>query len=116
MKIQHILLLLLSFAGLQLFSNLTAWESAVVAFFIYFFLEFLSGLGFRIAILDLTIILAFFTWLVMPVIFYHEYTREFSLARLWYKYLPIPSDEYFSFALPATLMMALGFRVPFYRS
>jgi len=52
----------------------------------------------------------------MPVIFYHEYPRSFRLARIWYKYMPIPSDEYFSFALPGTLMMVLGLRLPLFRS
>jgi hypothetical protein len=83
-----------------------------VFLFVFFFLEFLLDLGERIVILDLAIVLAIFTCLIMPAIFYHEYTRENHLARLWLKYMPISSDEYFSFAAPAIFMMILGFRVP----
>ncbi len=79
---------------------------------IYFFLEFLNDLGSRIVILDLSINLAIFTCLVMPVIFYHEYGYDHFLARLWLKYMPISSDAYFTFALPAVLLMILGIRFP----
>jgi len=34
------------------------------------------------------------------------------MARLWLKYMPISSDEYFTFALPAVLAMAIGIRLP----
>jgi len=92
--------------------SLTVWEGLSISMFIYFFLEFLYDLGKRIVILDMLILLAIATWLVMPVIFYHFYTRENYLARLWFKFMPIPSDEYFSFVLPGTLTMILGLRIP----
>ena len=63
-------------------------------------------------ILDLVVILASVTCLILPIVFYHEYTRENHLARLWVKYMPIPTDSYFSFTVPATLSMILGFRLP----
>jgi hypothetical protein len=100
------------FLSCMVFSTLSTWESLSVFLFVFFFLEFLLDLGKRIVILDLAIILAIFTCLIMPAIFYHEYTRENHLARLWLKYMPISSDDYFSFTLPAIFMMILGFRVP----
>jgi hypothetical protein len=48
----------------------------------------------------------------MPVIFYHYYTRENPLAHIWYKYMFIGSDAYFSFIIPAVIALALGFRLP----
>jgi hypothetical protein len=96
----------------QVFSALTTWESLSVCMFIYFFLEFLNDLGTRIVMLDLAIILAVFTCLVMPVIFYHEYGADYFLARLWDKYMPISSEGYFSFAVPAVFLMILGIRFP----
>jgi len=92
-------------------TNLTAWEALSVCLFIFFFFDFLDNLGQKIVIMDLSIVMAILTCLVMPVIFYHEYTRENQVARLWHKYMPIPSDDYFSFAVPATLFMTLGLRV-----
>src|SRR5215467_14160798 len=93
-------------------SNLTSWESASICLFIYFLLEFMWDLGKRNVILDLPILLAILTWLVMPVIFYHEYTTQNPLAFLWKKFMPIPTDQYFSFAFPGTVSMILGLRMP----
>jgi hypothetical protein len=87
-------------------------ENFSVCLLIYFFLDFLSNLGKKIVILDLTIIMAVLTCLVMPVIFYHVYTRANPLARLWVKYMPVNSDDYFAFALPAVLLLTLGLKVP----
>jgi len=93
-------------------SNLTALETLSIGFFIYFFLEFLDNLSKKIVILDISVLMALFTCLIMPIIFYHYYTMDNRLARLWVKYMPVPSDVYFSFALPAVLSMTLGMRIP----
>jgi len=92
--------------GLPILENLAIFVS------VYFLLSFLNGLGNKIIIMDLATVMAGFTCLVMPVVFYHEYTRENFLARLWVKYMPISSDEYFSFAVPAIVAMGIGFRLP----
>ncbi len=63
--------------------------------------------------MDLAILLAILTCLVMPIFFYHIYNRGNYLAWLWKKYMPIDSDRYYSFALPAVLTMAAGIRFPF---
>ncbi|MBS1596787.1 MAG: hypothetical protein JST75_01075 [Bacteroidetes bacterium] len=62
--------------------------------------------------MDLSILIALFTCLLMPIIFYHFYTRDNRLARIWIKYMPIISDQYFSFATPAILAMVIGLRLP----
>jgi hypothetical protein len=93
-------------------SSLTDWESLSVSLLIYFFLEFVYDMGNRIVIMDFAILLAIFCCLVMPVIFYHEYTRGFKLAALWIKYMPIESDTYFSFAFPSVVALILGLRFP----
>jgi len=49
---------------------------------------------------------------VVPVLFYHNYTRDNVLARIWVKFMPIASDDYFSFVLPGALAMYLGFKLP----
>jgi len=102
-----ILLLLLS-----LLDNYTILENAAVCLFIYFLLDFLEMLGKKIVILELTNIMAALTCLLMPVIFYHEYTRENYLARIWVKYMPVSSDDYFSFMIPAVIALAIGLRFP----
>jgi len=104
------------FVFLGFVGNLSILENLAVTLFIYFLLDFLENLGKRIVIMDLTIIMASLTCLLMPVVFYHQYTKEFYLARLWVKYMPIPSDTYFSFMIPAVLAMVLGFRIPLRKS
>ena len=108
---------LLIFCGLlyvllNLTTGLTDWEDAAVILFVYFFLSFLADLGKRVVILDLTLIMAAMTCLVMPVIFYHVYTKSDPLARLWIKYMLIPSDDYFSFTVPAVIALWIGIKLP----
>lgn len=95
--------------------TLSSWENASICLFVYFLLDFLARLGSRIVILDLSLVIAALTCLVMPVIFYHTYTVANPLAKLWGKYMTIPSDEYFSFAVPAVIAMAAGYRLPVIR-
>ncbi len=112
MKKYFILFCLLVFFLLWLAGNLSILESISVVLFVYAFLELIYDLGKRVIILDFAVQAAIFTCLVMPVIFYHVYSRENYLARLWIKYMPISSDEYFTFALPAVVAMAIGIRIP----
>jgi hypothetical protein len=44
------------------------------------------------------------TCLVMPVVGYTVYNRENDLANLFRRYMRVPEDVYFSFALPATAL------------
>jgi hypothetical protein len=112
MKKYFILFSLLLFFILWLISDLTTYESFGIVLFVYAFLEFLNDLGKRIVILDFITLLAIFSCLVMPVVFYHVYTKEDHLARLWVKFMPISSDDYFSFTLPAVIALAIGLRIP----
>jgi hypothetical protein len=96
-------------------TGLSNWEAFSIGLFIFFFLDFLNNLGKKMVIFDLTILLAILTCLVMPTIFYHVYTRQNHLAKVWIKYMFMPSDEYFSFAFPAICMMILGFRLPLHK-
>lgn len=91
--------------------GLGAYESSSIALLVYSFFDFLDNVGKKVVVLDIAIILAVFTWLVMPVIFYQFYTKEDHLARVFYKYMVIPADDYFSFVLPGTICMIIGFKV-----
>jgi hypothetical protein len=112
MRIGIFIFSVLVYGWCALFSVLTNWEGLSVALFVFFFLDFLDNLGKKMAIFDITILLAIFTCLVMPAIFYHVYTKENRLAKIWIKYMFVPTDEYFSFAFPAVGMLILGFLVP----
>src|SRR5580704_5627344 len=97
---------------LAFFTAFSSWETISIGLFFYFFLELLYRLGNRVVVLDLIIISALFTWLVMPAIFYHVYPKENLLARHWKKFMPISSNDYFSFAVPSTITMIIGLRIP----
>ncbi|MDO6434148.1 hypothetical protein Q4E93_26300 [Flavitalea sp. BT771] len=92
-------------------THLTFYEGASVALLIYNLFSFLGNLGRKVVVLDIAIILASFTWLVMPVIFYHNYTKDDYTARIFYKYMPITSEDYFSFVFPGTLAMTIGYKL-----
>jgi hypothetical protein len=114
MNKRRVIFLLVSVVILGYFSyvvGLGIYESISIGLLVYCFLDFLDNLGKRVVVLDIAIILAIFTWLVMPVIFYQFYTKADHLARIFGRYMPIPADDYFSFALPGTVMMIFGFKV-----
>jgi hypothetical protein len=97
---------------LLIVTDLPIWEDLAIILFIYFFLDFLENLGKKIVILELINIMASFTCLLMPVVFYHNYTVDNKLARIWGKFMFISSDEYFSFMVPAVITLAIGVRIP----
>jgi hypothetical protein len=93
-------------------TSVTWWETASIWLFSFFLLQFLYRVGIKIVVLDLIIISAILSWLIMPVVFYHFYTIENPLAKIWLRYMPISSDDYFSFAVPSTVCMIVGLRFP----
>ncbi|GGB08457.1 hypothetical protein [Puia dinghuensis] len=93
-------------------TGLGFYESCSIGLLAYFFLDFLDNVGKRVVVLDIAVILALFTWLVMPVIFYQVYTKQDHLAFIFRHYMPIPADDYFSFAFPGTISMIIGFKLP----
>lgn len=109
-----VVILIVSLITLLYFSfvvELGMYEALSIALLIFCFLDFLDNIGKKVVVLDIAIILAVFTWLVMPVIFYHFYTKEDHLARIFYKYMPISTDDYFSFVFPGTVLMIVGFKI-----
>ncbi|MES1160553.1 MAG: hypothetical protein ABUM51_07340, partial [Bacteroidota bacterium] len=93
-------------------SGLGVYESLSIGLLVYSVFDFLDNIGKKVVVLHIPIILAVFTWLVMPIIFYQLYTKEDHLARIFYKYMPVPAEEYFSYVFPGTLTMIAGFRLP----
>ena len=107
----YVLVSLLTLLYFNFIVNLGFYESFSIGLMAFCFFDFLDNIGKKVVVLDIAIIVAIFTWLVMPVIFYQYYTKEDHLARIFYKYMPIPAEEYFSFVLPGTLAMIIGFKL-----
>lgn len=64
-------------------------------------LVMLDKLGKGILLREIVALHSCFICLVMPLLGYNFFTRDNQLARLWVRYMPIPEDVYFHFALPA---------------
>lgn len=92
--------------------GLSGWESTSFGLFAGYFVYFIHLIGRKVIIFELTVLLALLTWLVVPVLFYHFFNEQNDLAILWDKYMLVSSEDYFSFVLPATLLMALGIHLP----
>jgi hypothetical protein len=110
-KIKLLIASLFFFIFILIWSSLTIWESLSCALMIFCFLSFIEDLGKKIIIMDFAILMMILTCLVMPVVFYHYYPSTFHLAKLWNKYMPIASDDYFVFAFPAVTVMVIGMRM-----
>jgi hypothetical protein len=68
----------------------------------------LDRLGKGIILRELVAFYMMFTCLIMPVVGYTFYTRDNALSRLWVRWMPIPQEVYFGFALPATALFAMA--------
>ncbi len=112
-NILFILISILSFCFLFFSNVISLYESIAISIFVYFLLTFISDIGEKFNIIDIAIPLAFLIWLVVPVITYNLFNERNGLARLWDTYMKLPSDEYFSFTLPATFLFAIGLKFPF---
>jgi len=61
----------------------------------------LERLGNGIVIRESTVFFFAFTCLLMPVVGYKYYNVENYLARIFYKFMMVPEDDYFLFTVPA---------------
>ena len=68
----------------------------------------LLKLGKGIVLLEVTAFMYVFTCIIMPLIGYSFYSYNDRLSKLWVKYMPITSDIYFSYAMPAITCFCIG--------
>ena len=93
--------------------NFTILEALSLLLFFGYFIYFIDLIGKKIIILEIASFTAILGWLVAPLPFYHFFNDTNSLAIQWVKVMPLESNEYYSFALPATISMILGFTFRF---
>lgn len=91
--------------------RLTLLETTSVLLFFTYLLYFIDLIGKKIIILEIASFTAILTWLIAPIPFYHYFNNSNELAVKWVLTMKVESDEYFSFALPATLAMIIGFSI-----
>lgn len=98
----------------SMYASFTGYESAAVGIFVYELLIFLEGLGKRLVILEIISLFAAFSCLLMPLCSYHYFNSENYLALMWVRYMPVPSDQYYGFMVPATITLSLGLHLPLF--
>ena len=85
----------------------------VPLFFVICIIRLLWKIGNGSFFLELFYIYTAFTCLLMPLVGYVFFPASNSLAALWRRSMPVKEDTYFSFALPAVILMGVvlfGFR------
>ena len=95
-------------------TSFTVYESLSLCLLIFYFLNFVNNLGKRLVILDILIIVSIFICLCMPIVGYHYFNQNNMLSMVWHNYMRVPSDEYYSFMFPATVVMIIGLKIPIF--
>ncbi len=65
-------------------------------------------------ILEIITLSAIFSCLILPIAGYHYFTSQNALARVWYRFMQVPSDAYYSFMFPATVALSIGLKLPIF--
>jgi hypothetical protein len=106
------ILALLVFLALYTLSSFTVYESLSISLFVYSLFSFIENLGKKLIILDMIILVAIFTCLLMPIVGYYVFPWSTRLARMWYVFMRVPTDEYFAYMFPATVALIIGLKLP----
>lgn len=107
--------ILIAIASYFLVSSYTTWtnyECSAISIFIYFILSFVDDLGNKLVILDVAILITIITCLLLPIAGYHYFNSTNLQSRVWLNFMRVPSDDYYSFMIPATLAMIAGMKLP----
>ncbi|HMP85654.1 MAG TPA: hypothetical protein PKE63_00155 [Lacibacter sp.] len=76
----------------------------------YFLLNFIDSIGKTYNVLDIPVLLGLFQLLLMPMVVYRVYNNEYFVQDLYYD-MSVSEEMYYSFMLPAILMMIAGMKL-----
>ncbi|MBN8681328.1 MAG: hypothetical protein J0L99_01690 [Chitinophagales bacterium] len=79
-----------------------------MALTVFSLIDFIENIGKKIPFLELITLYLFLSCIAMPVVAYEIFNKHNDLAKLWVTYMPVPSREYFSYALPSCLAFLWG--------
>lgn len=112
MKKVFILIAIASYFLVRSYTTWTNYECSAISIFIYFILSFVDDLGNKLVILDVAILITIITCLLLPIAGYHYFNSTNLQSRVWLNFMRVPSDDYYSFMIPATLAMIAGMKLP----
>jgi hypothetical protein len=97
-------------------SILTDWyRYLVIATTVILVVMTLDKMGKGIVLREIMALHSCFVCITMPLVGYIYYGREYELSRIWVKYMQVPEDIYFSFAVPAITGFAVAVCYPLVR-
>jgi hypothetical protein len=105
--------LILSLIVSFLVSLVTDWYWIISLFlFIVTVLSVLDKLGKGLVLREMVVMYTIFICLVAPEIGYRVYNYENFISRIFVKYMQVPEDTYFNFALPAVIAFSIAMCFP----
>jgi len=101
-----LVLVIISFAGFELFSNFYLLTSLGMALVIFIFVKFYFDMGKRVEIRDVIVLMATLQWILGPVMAYHIF-EEHPLF-----YMAVDEKQYMNFVVPACYALVIGLYLP----
>jgi hypothetical protein len=77
--------------------------------------KLLDKVGKGIALREMIGFYSVLIYLVAPLVGYDFYTYASPIARLWVRYMPVSSERYFDFVLPAIIFFLIGLFFPSFK-
>lgn len=108
------LLGLILYLILSIQSRFTNYECLSIALFFSQIFIFINNLGKKLVILDIIILSAIFSYLIMPIAGYHYFDRDNYLAASWRRFMWVSSSAYFGFMFPSVVALLLGLKLPIF--
>lgn len=75
-------------------------------------IRFLRALGQQITLVHAIGLITCIIYLAMPVLAFNVFNKYNDLAKLYQTIMPLPSKDYFDYALPATMSLLIGLNWP----
>jgi hypothetical protein len=117
MNLRKLFIALLSLIAAIMFSMLGSfnnYEIMSVGIAAYMTFSFIDSIGKGYNLFDITILLAVFQCLIMPMIVYHVYNNDYIVIALKYD-MSVSPDEYYGYIFPAIVCLIIGLKTPFIR-
>ncbi|MEQ1796543.1 MAG: hypothetical protein ABL872_01255 [Lacibacter sp.] len=109
-KIVFVIIALLVSLLASIPGTLMTAELISIGLFVFFLLDFIDSIGKSYSILDISILLALFQCLLMPIIVYHIFNSDALVIALKYD-MVVTAEVYYSFMLPAVIAFILGVKL-----
>lgn len=88
----------------------------VIILFVASLLQAMQKIGRGIVLREAIAFLYVITCLLMPMVGYEYFNQHNPISRLWVRYMMVPPETYFGYAVPAISAFCLALTFPFYKA